>query len=88
MPRYLQYCSCECGLNQTVIPLLDGDNNRLPCSSCTRQFCLNSDACNVAVELVLTKCFQRESIKDQVVVWAFIILTVILIALAAFKRQS
>ncbi|KAH7311565.1 hypothetical protein B0I35DRAFT_411745 [Stachybotrys elegans] len=60
-----------------------------PCSACTKAFCLNQDLliCDGAEEEdVTTMCFQRDSNKDKIIVWAFIVGTVGLLGWAAFKR--
>lgn len=59
------------------------------CSVCTKAFCLAQgiDFCEDAKEGdVTTMCFQRDSNKDKVIVWGFIVGTVGLLGWAAFKR--
>ncbi|KPM34386.1 hypothetical protein AK830_g12186, partial [Neonectria ditissima] len=59
------------------------------CSECTKAFCLSQgiDFCkNAKEEDVTTMCFQRDSNKDRIIVWGFIIGTVGLMGWAAFKR--
>ncbi|PHH89341.1 hypothetical protein CDD83_6240 [Cordyceps sp. RAO-2017] len=59
------------------------------CSECTKAFCLGQgmDFCKEAKEEnVMTHCFQRDSNKDKIIVWAFILGTVALLGWAAFKR--
>ncbi|KAK7422913.1 hypothetical protein QQZ08_009269 [Neonectria magnoliae] len=59
------------------------------CSECTKAFCLSQGIgfCkNAKEEDVTTMCFQRDSNKDRIIVWGFIIGTVGLMAWAAFKR--
>ncbi|KAI9827860.1 MAG: hypothetical protein M1832_004349 [Thelocarpon impressellum] len=56
------------------------------CASCNRQFCLayNLPICKGAAETdVFTTCFQRDSRKDEAVVFVFIAATVGLLAYAA-----
>ncbi|KAK3724211.1 hypothetical protein LTR37_001336 [Vermiconidia calcicola] len=58
------------------------------CNDCNKQFCLDLDLpiCNEATEDdVFTTCFQRDSAKDQAVVFIFIFATVGLLAWAAMK---
>lgn len=46
------------------------------CSECTKSFCLSQgiDICKDAKEEdVMTLCFQRDSNKDKIIVWGFII---------------
>ncbi|KAG6048477.1 hypothetical protein E4U17_007128 [Claviceps sp. LM77 group G4] len=59
------------------------------CSECTKSFCLNQgiDFCKEAKEEdVVTMCFQRDSNKDRIIVWAFILGTTGLLGWAALKR--
>ncbi|KAF2761066.1 hypothetical protein EJ05DRAFT_473627 [Pseudovirgaria hyperparasitica] len=58
------------------------------CNDCNRQFCLgyNLPICKGATEEdVFTTCFQRDSAKDQAVVFIFIIATAGLLAYAAIR---
>ncbi|KAM3421438.1 hypothetical protein BST61_g1832 [Cercospora zeina] len=58
------------------------------CADCNKQFCLsyNLPICTGATEEdVLTTCFQRDSVKDQLVVWIFLIATLGLLAWATVK---
>ncbi|OAA50672.1 hypothetical protein NOR_01122 [Metarhizium rileyi] len=59
------------------------------CSECTKSFCLSQgiDFCKEAKEEnVFTLCFQRDSNKDKIIVWGFILGTVGLLGWAAFRR--
>ncbi|KAJ9142363.1 hypothetical protein NKR23_g7194 [Pleurostoma richardsiae] len=60
------------------------------CSQCNRAFCLeryNLPICKGAEEKdVVTMCFQRDSRKDQIIVWAFILGTAGLLGWAAAQR--
>ncbi|KAI8721847.1 hypothetical protein NCS52_00327300 [Fusarium sp. LHS14.1] len=59
------------------------------CSECTKAFCLKQGIsfCKGATEEdVTTLCFQRDSNKDKIIVWGFIIGTVGLLGWAAFKK--
>ncbi|KAH8179117.1 hypothetical protein LIA77_00636 [Sarocladium implicatum] len=59
------------------------------CSQCTKAFCLGQglDICKDAEEDdVVTLCFKRDSIKDRIIVWGFIVGTVGLLGWAFFKR--
>ncbi|OHW97949.1 hypothetical protein CSPAE12_03319 [Colletotrichum incanum] len=61
------------------------------CSQCTKAFCLGSgiDFCRDATEEnVQTMCFQRDSNKDRVIVWGFILGTAGLLGWAALKRVN
>ncbi|KAL5365837.1 hypothetical protein BJX96DRAFT_159839 [Aspergillus floccosus] len=65
------------------------DNYRsLSCNDCNRKFCLGYDLpmCKGAKEEdVFTTCFQRDSRKDEAIVFIFIIATGSLLAWAVFK---
>ncbi|KAI0007575.1 hypothetical protein F4779DRAFT_498879 [Xylariaceae sp. FL0662B] len=60
------------------------------CTQCTRAFCLaqNLPICRDAEEEndVVAMCFQRDSRKDQIIVWGFILGTAGLLGWAAAKR--
>ncbi|KAI1644737.1 uncharacterized protein F4817DRAFT_205598 [Daldinia loculata] len=59
------------------------------CTQCTRAFCLSQHLpiCKDAEETdVITTCFQRDSRKDQIIVWGFILGTISLLGWAAAKR--
>ncbi|KAF9873426.1 hypothetical protein CkaCkLH20_09239 [Colletotrichum karsti] len=61
------------------------------CSQCTKAFCLSRgiDFCRDATEEnVQTMCFQRDSNKDRVIVWGFLLGTTGLLGWAAFKRAQ
>ncbi|KAK3682304.1 hypothetical protein B0T22DRAFT_432815 [Podospora appendiculata] len=59
------------------------------CTQCNRAFCLNYNLpiCKDAEEKdVLTSCFQRDSRKDQIIVWGFILGTAGLLGWAGVRR--
>ncbi|KXJ97222.1 hypothetical protein Micbo1qcDRAFT_6459 [Microdochium bolleyi] len=59
------------------------------CTQCTRAFCLshNLPICKGAEETdTVATCFQRDSRKDEIIVWAFILGTTGLLAWAAVRR--
>ncbi|KAH6894439.1 putative MFS transporter [Thelonectria olida] len=61
------------------------------CSECTKAFCLSQgiDFCKKAGEEdVTTLCFQRDSNKDKIIVWGFMICIIGLLGWAAFKRAA
>ena len=61
------------------------------CSECTKSFCLNQgiDICKDAEEDdVMTLCFQRDSNKDKIIVWGFIVGTCGLLGWALFKHVA
>ena len=85
------------GLDSTVTVSSESSHNGSPgrrslsksCSECTKSFCLNQgiDFCKDAKEEnVVTMCFQRDSNKDKIIVWGFLLGTVGLLGWAAFKR--
>ncbi|KAI4619655.1 hypothetical protein J4E83_005510 [Alternaria metachromatica] len=92
------FCKCTCKGNSTIIAL-DAPSTKKPaalelkpraskktCNDCTRQFCLGYGVCaGEKEENVLTTCFQRDSAKDQAVVFVFIGATVGLLGWAALR---
>ncbi|CAI6100551.1 unnamed protein product [Clonostachys chloroleuca] len=59
------------------------------CAECTKAFCLGQelDICEKAKESdVATQCFKRDSIKDRLIVWGFLIGTLGLLGWAAIRR--
>ncbi|OAA52529.1 hypothetical protein BBO_00370 [Beauveria brongniartii RCEF 3172] len=59
------------------------------CTECTKAFCLKQGIpfCKDATEDdVFTMCFQRDSNKDKIIVWVFILGTVGLLGWAGFER--
>ncbi|PHH52601.1 hypothetical protein CFIMG_005604RA [Ceratocystis fimbriata CBS 114723] len=59
------------------------------CTRCTKAFCLNQgiDFCKTAKEDdVQTMCFQRDSEKDKIIIWAFILGTSGLLGWAAYRK--
>ncbi|RYO97292.1 hypothetical protein DL765_011256 [Monosporascus sp. GIB2] len=59
------------------------------CTQCTRAFCLsqNLPICRDAGETdVVATCFQRDSRKDRIIVWGFILATAGLLGWAAVRR--
>jgi hypothetical protein len=92
----MSFCKCTCFGNSTIVAL---DAPKKPaaadakpraskksCSECNRQFCLSYPFCKgEKEENVLTTCFQRDSAKDQVIVYMFIGATVGLLGWAAVR---
>ncbi|KAK7931282.1 hypothetical protein PG985_001994 [Apiospora marii] len=61
------------------------------CAQCTRKFCLDYGFpfCKKAEEKdVVTMCFQRDSRKDQIIVWGFIFGTLGLLGWAGVRRAT
>ncbi|KAF2198944.1 hypothetical protein GQ43DRAFT_442917 [Delitschia confertaspora ATCC 74209] len=93
------FCKCTCFGNSTIVALdskLPSKPPPLPsladraakktCSDCNRQFCLSYPFCRgEKEENVFTTCFQRDSAKDQAVVFIFIFATVGLLSYAAVR---
>ncbi|GAO50883.1 hypothetical protein SAICODRAFT_30028 [Saitoella complicata NRRL Y-17804] len=86
--RITSFCKCICNSNSTIIPLLHPSNPSNPCNDCNRQFCLNYQlpfCTDVEAEAITTKCFQRDSLKDKLVVYLFIFVTSGLLIWAAVR---
>ncbi|EMC92615.1 hypothetical protein BAUCODRAFT_151040 [Baudoinia panamericana UAMH 10762] len=89
------FCKCTCYSNSTIIPLDDtkpgADGTAAigrTCNDCNKQFCLDYHLpiCQGATEDdVFTTCFQRDSRKDEAVVFIFIFATGGLLIWAAIK---
>ncbi|KAG9682118.1 hypothetical protein KCU95_g14446, partial [Aureobasidium melanogenum] len=89
------FCKCTCFSNSTIIPLSDlpGESTakKATCNDCNRQFCLsyNLPICKDAKDDdVFTTCFQRDSTKDQMIVYTFILVTCGLLIWAAVKPYA
>ncbi|KAI1120357.1 hypothetical protein F5Y10DRAFT_127816 [Nemania abortiva] len=86
------FCKCTCFKNSTLIQL----GPQASCAQCTHAFCLaqNLPICKdankepLADADVLSTCIQRDSRKDEIIVWAFILGTAGLLAWAAAKRVN
>ncbi|KAF1841894.1 uncharacterized protein K460DRAFT_379878 [Cucurbitaria berberidis CBS 394.84] len=92
------FCKCTCFGNSTIVALdapsakkpskspLESRANKKSCNDCNRQFCLGYNFCaGEKEENVLTTCFQRDSAKDQAVVFIFIGATVGLLGWAGVR---
>ncbi|KAF1947658.1 hypothetical protein EJ02DRAFT_449135 [Clathrospora elynae] len=95
------FCKCTCFGNSTIVALDAPTTSKKPaspalhlkpraskkkCSDCNRQYCLGYSFCaGEKEENVLTTCFQRDSAKDQVVVFIFIGATVGLLGWAGLR---
>ncbi|KAJ2988743.1 hypothetical protein NUW58_g3822 [Xylaria curta] len=79
------FCKCTCLKNSTLIQL----SPQSSCTQCTHAFCLsqNLPICKDATENnVFSTCIQRDSRKDQIIVWGFLLGTAGLLGWAALKR--
>ncbi|POS76355.1 hypothetical protein DHEL01_v205251 [Diaporthe helianthi] len=66
-----------------------GGSSAGPCGQCNRNFCLSQSLpiCKGAADKdVSTMCFQRDSRKDQVIVWGFILGTAGLLGWAGLQK--
>lgn len=74
---------------QQVSRRAQGSSSSPSCSQCNRNFCLSQSLpiCKGAADKdVSTMCFQRDSRKDQVIVWGFILGTAGLLGWAAVQK--
>ncbi|SPO32528.1 uncharacterized protein UTRI_04272 [Ustilago trichophora] len=101
--RHLHLCKCTCfQTNSTLVPLYSPLDPSKPCSTCTRQFCLDQglDMCKGAkLEHtdhdvgtgfegdVWAKCFERDSYKDQSIITLYLLVVVGLVGFAAMRRR-
>ncbi|KAH7088471.1 hypothetical protein FB567DRAFT_524448 [Paraphoma chrysanthemicola] len=94
------FCKCTCAGNSTIVALDAPSAAKKPtspdlskpraskktCNDCNRQFCLSYPFCQgVKEENVFTTCFQRDSAKDQAVVFIFIGATLGLLGWAGMR---
>ncbi|KAF1959818.1 hypothetical protein CC80DRAFT_466994 [Byssothecium circinans] len=95
------FCKCTCFGNSSIVALNSPVESKAPsaqiqnlkeraakktCNDCNRQFCLSYPFCKgEKEENVFTTCFQRDSAKDQAVVWIFILATVGLLSYAGVR---
>ncbi|KAH7139209.1 hypothetical protein B0J11DRAFT_575127 [Dendryphion nanum] len=93
------FCKCTCFGNSSIVALdspvsspkpsvslLEERASKKTCNDCNRQFCLSYWFCkDEKEENVFTTCFQRDSAKDQAVVYIFIFATVGLLSYAAVR---
>jgi len=88
-PAPTSFCKCTCFGNSTIVALdapKASSPSRKTCNDCNRSFCLGYSFCKGEKEdNVFTTCFQRDSAKDQAVVYAFIGATVGLLGWAAIR---
>ncbi|KAI1827302.1 hypothetical protein F4861DRAFT_403100 [Xylaria intraflava] len=79
------FCKCTCAKNSTLLEL----SPKSTCTHCTHAYCLsqNLPICQAtAEEDVFSACIQRDSRKDEIIVWGFILGTAGLLAWAAARR--
>ncbi|KAL2172690.1 hypothetical protein VTG60DRAFT_4136 [Thermothelomyces hinnuleus] len=77
------------GTRTFLFHLLAPRSSSTSCKQCNRAFCLkyNLPICKDAEEKdIKTSCFQRDSPKDRVIVWGFIVGTAGLLGWAALRR--
>lgn len=101
--RNLYLCKCTCfQTNSTLVPIYSPVDASKPCTTCTRQFCLdqNLDICkdaklehtdhDVGTGLegdVWAKCFERDSYKDQSIITLYLLVVVGLVAFSALRGR-
>ncbi|KAK3804899.1 MAG: hypothetical protein J3Q66DRAFT_361389 [Benniella sp.] len=93
----ISFCKCVCGQEKSISPLprdaqhpIFGGSSKA-CGACTKQYCLalKPDMCKgvgtgVGDELV-TSCFERDSFKDQFIVYLFLTITFGLLGYAGLQ---
>ncbi|KTW28604.1 uncharacterized protein T551_02454 [Pneumocystis jirovecii RU7] len=94
------YCKCTCFGNSVILRLNDPTTKNKPCQDCTKKYCLeqNLPICKNAQQKdpeelikstdITTVCFQRESVKDMIMVYLFIIITGTLLILAPLRPYT
>ncbi|RKP24185.1 hypothetical protein SYNPS1DRAFT_17535 [Syncephalis pseudoplumigaleata] len=84
----VSFCKCACGQNVTIIelqPKLSKPGTE-DCVQCTKSFCLQAqpDLCSGAGanDDLTAFCFQRDSYKDEFIVYLFLVTTIGLLLFA------
>ncbi|KFH63514.1 hypothetical protein MVEG_10923 [Podila verticillata NRRL 6337] len=93
----ISFCKCVCGQEYHIIPLPKDASQPIfggsakACGACTKQYCLNNspEICKgigtgEGDELV-TSCFERDSYKDQFIVYLFLTITLGLLGFASLQ---
>ncbi|KAI0509748.1 hypothetical protein F5B22DRAFT_615920 [Xylaria bambusicola] len=85
------FCKCTCFKNSTLIQL----GPQSSCAQCTHAYCLSqnlpictSPSKEISDTDVQSTCIQRDSRKDQIIVWGFILGTAGLLGWAGVKRVN
>jgi len=96
------YCKCICFSNYTIQPIYRPSNPSKPCLTCTKQWCLdqklaicadanigdqNPDTASGKEGDVETRCFQRDSPRDQIIVTLFLLIVIGLLIGSAIKTR-
>jgi len=96
------FCKCICFSNYTIQPMYRPSNPSKPCLTCTKQWCLdqklqicldaglgkqNPDTGTGKEGDVDTRCFQRDSPRDQMIVTLFLLIIIGLLIGAAVKTR-
>lgn len=76
---FQQYCRCECAGNYTILEVA-------LCGACELDFCAAEVPACADTKVVLS-CFQRESVKDQVIVYGFVAGVVGLVGYALYGER-
>ncbi|CAJ0755763.1 24729_t:CDS:2 [Entrophospora sp. SA101] len=90
--KVIPFCKCTCGENSTIFALEVGTL----CSECNKAFCIqemgdecsgvnNDDSGNVCDIQAIATCFERDSYKDEAIVYFYIIITCGLLFAALIK---
>ncbi|UZJ55105.1 hypothetical protein CBS101457_004425 [Exobasidium rhododendri] len=96
-------CRCTCFVtNTTIVPLFSPVDPQNPCTTCTRQFCLNQglEACKGArIERpdadtgtgwegeVWAKCLRPDSNRDKTLISLYVLIILGLLAIATFRDR-
>ena len=89
------YCKCQCN-EKTIINTID------ECKSCTKEYCLLKDSKLCEVELkekinandveadqdIIISCYQIESLKDELIIYSFIITVLGLLAWILYSTSA
>ncbi|KAG0359244.1 hypothetical protein BGZ54_010033, partial [Gamsiella multidivaricata] len=93
----ISFCKCICGQEKTITalprdtqhPIFGGSSKA--CLACTKQYCLDNkpDMCKGVGtgegDELITTCFERDSYKDQFIVYLFLTITFGLLGFATLQ---
>lgn len=77
---YTQYCKCACTDKPSLVRVVE------QCLDCTLKMC--QQACKEEVADIGVSCFQRESLKEQLVVYIFAAMVVGLVGVGMVRARA
>ena len=77
---YTQYCKCACTEKASLVRVVE------KCLDCTLKMCQN--VCEEEVADIGVSCFQRESLTEQIVVYLFAAMVVVLVGVGMVRARG